>query len=65
MPSQAAGQLGALNGAVSGATGMLHQAIQQGKAPPSGQGGFPPRQGAGPPQPPAKPPMTPPPGRMA
>jgi hypothetical protein len=61
MPSQAAGQLGALAGTVGGATNMLHQAIAKGQAP----AGFPPKQGAGPPQPPAKPPMTPPPGKMA
>lgn len=61
MPSQAAGQLGALNGAVSGATGMLHQAIAQGKAPPAGTAAA----FQGPPRPPAKPPMTPPPGKMA
>jgi hypothetical protein len=58
MPAQAAGQLGALSGMASAATGMLQRA---GAGPPGAAG--PPA--AGPPRPPAKPPQVPPPGRMA
>jgi hypothetical protein len=67
MPAQAAGQLGALNGMATAATGMIAQAQARGQAPPSGTGpaGRPPQSPNGPPTPPSKPPMTPPPGRMA
>jgi hypothetical protein len=61
MPAQAAGQLGALNGMVSGATNMLQKAQANGQAPP-GPGSSP---SSGPPTPPSKPPMVPPPGKMA
>jgi hypothetical protein len=61
MPAQAAGQLGALNGMVNAATGMI--AAKQKSGPPQPGAGLAPS--AGPPRPPAGPPMVPPPGRMA
>jgi len=66
MPPQAAGQLGALGGAVGAAANMMQRA-QQGQNPLPGGRAVPPAPGAAnqPPRPPAKPPMTPPPGRMA
>jgi hypothetical protein len=60
MPSQAAGQLGALNGMANAAAGIM-QAHRGGQPPPSGS---PPPPGGGPPRPPVKPPSVPPPGKM-
>jgi hypothetical protein len=68
MPSQAAGQLGALNGMANAAVGLAQRAqSQRGGPQPAGSNASPAAgpQSAGPPRPPAKPPMTPPPGRMA
>jgi hypothetical protein len=72
MPTQAAGQLGQLNGAVSAATNMIAQHQQQQQQQQGGQqGGQPPPQAMkqapapGQTSPPPKPPMSPPPGKMA
>ena len=65
MPSQAAGQLGALNGMASAAVGIAQQAQQRGglpqRPPPPGLG----QQQQAPRPPSAGPPRVPPPGRMA
>ncbi|HYK70453.1 MAG TPA: DUF935 family protein [Streptosporangiaceae bacterium] len=68
MPSQAAGQLGALNGMANAAVGIA-RASQAGGAPPRPGASLPttPAPGAQrqPPRTPSTPPQTPPPGRMA